>query len=183
METHKAFAYCASQYSLNTVIKNPSNAKEIWSRHGIQAWTSVSCFDHSCTKLLVNLGSPLTLKWTWIYALVISNQRTAGTLTFGKAMAVFSTVCHVLLYTAIFAFVHFPRTKGTMQKVKIWYICSAISPPPCQGIWCVVKIDWYIILIGSRKLLAAESWCLRYKYQWIAPYMKSGVWPFWGKWF
>ena len=29
METHKAFATCASQYSWNTVIINHSNAKEI----------------------------------------------------------------------------------------------------------------------------------------------------------
>ena len=61
---HKAFATCASQYSWNIVIENHKNAKEIRSGHGIQAWTSVSCFDHSCTELLSNLGSPLTLKWT-----------------------------------------------------------------------------------------------------------------------
>ena len=168
METHKAFAYCTSQYSLDTVIKNPSNAKEIWSGHGIQAWTSVPGFDHSCTKLLGNLGSPLTLKRTWIYALVISNKRTAGTLTFGKAMAVFSTVCHVLLYTAIFAFVHFPPTKGTMQKVKIWYICSAIPPPPppthVRGLDAWLKPTGILYLLGESSL-AAESWCLRYKYQ------------------
>ena len=78
-ETHKAFATCASQYSWNTAIENQSNATVIWSGHGIQAWDSPSCFDHSCTKLLGNLGSPLTLKRTWIYALLISNRRTAGT--------------------------------------------------------------------------------------------------------
>ena len=84
METHKAFATCASQYSWNTVIENHSNANEIWSGHGIQACTSVSCFDDLSTKLLRNLGSPLTLKRTRIYALFISNWRTAGTLTFVK---------------------------------------------------------------------------------------------------
>ena len=163
MDTHKVFETCASQYSWNTAIENPLNAKEIWSRYKIQAWTSVSCFDHSCTELQGYLGSPLTIKRTWIYALVISNQRTAGTLTFVKTMAVFSTVCHVLLYTAIFAFVYqtphiLPTLReGTMQKVKIWYICPVI-PQPCQGIGCVVKTDWYIILIGreltcSRKLM------------------------------
>ena len=106
VETHKAFATCASQYSWNTVIENHSNAKEIWSGHGIQTWTSVSCFDHSCIELLGNLGSPLTLKRTWIYALIISYRRTAGTLTFVKTMAIFSTVCLVLLYTSIFALVY-----------------------------------------------------------------------------
>ena len=30
-------ATCESQYSWNTVIENPSNAKEIWRGHGIQA--------------------------------------------------------------------------------------------------------------------------------------------------
>ena len=34
---YKAFATRASQYSWNTVIENHSNAKEIWSGHGIQA--------------------------------------------------------------------------------------------------------------------------------------------------
>ena len=64
MEAYKVFATCASQYSWNTVIENPSNVKEIWSGHGIQARTSVSCFDQSCTELLGNLGSPLTIKRT-----------------------------------------------------------------------------------------------------------------------
>ena len=81
--------------------------------------------------------------------------RTAGTLTFVKTMAVFSTVCHGLLYTDILAFVFqiphiFWATRGLCKKVKTWYICPAI-PPPCQGIGCVVKTDWYIILI-QRKL-------------------------------
>ena len=123
METHKALSTCASQYSWKTVIENLSNAKEIWSGHGIQAWTSVSCFDHSCTELLGNLGSPFTLKRTRIYALVISNRSTVGTLTFVKTIAVFSTIYHVLLYTAIFAFVYqmlhvFPTLRGQCKKSK-----------------------------------------------------------------
>ena len=60
MEMHKSFATCASQYSWTTVIENPSNVKEIWSGHGIQAY----CYDDSCTELLGNLGFPLTLKRT-----------------------------------------------------------------------------------------------------------------------
>ena len=60
---------------------------------------------------------------TRIYALVISNWRTAGTLTFVKTMAVFATVCHVLLYTAIFAFVYqmlhiFPALREQCKKLK-----------------------------------------------------------------
>ena len=161
METHKAFATCASQYSWNKVIENLSNAKKIWSRHGIQAWTSVSCFDHSCTELLGNLGSPLSLKRTWIYALVITNRRTAGTLTFVKTirLSCFTLYCHICLCLCI---VHqmphiFPTLRGQCKKFKTWYICPAI-PQPCQGIGCVIKTHWYIILIGreltcSRKLM------------------------------
>ena len=37
MEMHKSFATCASQYNWTTVIENPSNVKEIWRGHGIQA--------------------------------------------------------------------------------------------------------------------------------------------------
>ena len=58
-----------------------------------------------------------------MYALVISNQRTAGSLTFVKTMAVFSTVRHVLLYTVISAFVYqmphiFPALRGQCKKLK-----------------------------------------------------------------
>ena len=67
--------------------------------------------------------SPLTLKRTWIYPLIISNRRTEWTLTFVKTMAVFSTVCRVLLYTAIFAFLYqipsiFPVLRGQCIKLK-----------------------------------------------------------------
>ena len=165
METHKAFATCASQYSWNKVIENHLNAKEIWSRHGIQAWTSVSCFDHSCTEVLGNLSSPLSLKRTWIYALVISNGRTAGTWLllkpwqFSPPSAMFYFILPYLplpLYCISNA-AHFPHTKGTMQKLKTMYICPTI-PLPCQGVWCVIKTHWYIILIWreltcSRKLM------------------------------
>ena len=37
MEMHKSLATCASQYSWTTAIEDPSNVKEIWSGHGIQA--------------------------------------------------------------------------------------------------------------------------------------------------
>ena len=168
MDTHKVFETCASQYSWNTVIENPSNAKEIWSGHKIQAWASVSCFDHSCTELQGYLGSPLTLKWTWIYALVISNQRTAGTLTFVKTMAVFSTVCHVLLYTAIFAFVYqmphiSPSLRGQCKKFK-YGTFARLYPRHVRGLGTWLKLTGILYLVGESSL-AAESWCLRYKYQ------------------
>ena len=45
------------------------------------------------------------------------------TLTFVKTMAVFSTVCHVLLYTSKFAFVYlmphiFPVLRGQYKMLK-----------------------------------------------------------------
>ena len=172
METHKAFATCASQYSWNKVIENHSNAKEIWSRHGIQAWTSVSCFDHSCTEVLGNLGSPLSLKRTWIYALVISNWRTAGTLTFVKTMAVFSTVCHFfILYCHIclclcivYQMQHiFPTLRGQCKKLKHGTF-ARLYPCHVKGSGAWLKPTGILYLLGESSL-AAESWCLTYKYQ------------------
>ena len=86
-----------------------------------------------------------------MYVLVISNKRTAGTLTFVKTMAVFSAVCHVLLCTSMLAFAYQMPTKGTMQKVTqhIWLTLTR----PCQVAGCVVKTDWYIILIGRKLML------------------------------
>ena len=94
---------------------------------------------------------------TWIYVLVISNKRTAGTLTwqFSPTSVMFYFILPYLpLYINCPAFTY---TKGTMKKIKTWSIYLAISGP-CQRIWCVVKTDWYIILIGweltcSRKLM------------------------------
>ena len=175
---HKAYTTCASQYSWTTAIENHSNAKEILSGHGIQAWTSISCFDHSCTELLGNLGSPLTLKRTCIYALLISNQRTAGTLTVIK-----TTVCHVLLYTAIFALVYqmphiFPTLWGQCKKLKHVTFARLNPPPPCQGIGCVVKTDWYIISIGRYKY-QGRSWGIYRVHTLSSPHIWSqGFGPF-----
>ena len=141
---------------------------------------------------------PLTLKRTWIYALVISNQRTAGSFTFVKPWQFSppSVMFYFILpiWLCISNATHFPCTNGTMQKVKIWYICPAI-PWPCQGIGCVVITDWYIILIGreltcSRK--KAEAWDISTRRVpghfiefplWIVSYMKPGVWLFCGNGF
>ena len=155
-------ATCANQYSCNTVIENPSNAKEIWGGHGIQAWTPVSCFDHSCTELLGNLGPPLTLKRTWIYALVISSLRISGTLTFVKTIAVSSTVRHVLLYTAIFAFVYqmppiFPALRGQCKKL-IYSIFARLYPCHVRGIGCMVKTDWYTYWERAHLQQKADAW-------------------------
>ena len=168
MKTHKAFSTFARQYSWNTVIEYHSNAKEIWSGYGIQAWTSVSCFDHSCTELLANLGSPLTLRRTWIYALVISNWKTAGTLTFVKTMAVFSTVCHVLLNTTIFDLVYqmphiIPKLRGQCKNIKHGTF-ARLYPHHVRGLGAWLKPTGILYLLGESSL-AAESRCLRYKYQ------------------
>ena len=122
-----------------------------------RTWNSSINVHILCTKLLGNLCFPLTLKRTWIYALVISNKRTSETLIwqFSRPSVMFYFILPYLpLYINCPTFTH---TKGTMQKVKSWFICSAISPP-CKRIVCVVKTDWYIILIGreltcSRKLM------------------------------
>ena len=110
-------------------------------------------------------GFPFTLKRTWIYVLFISNWRTAGPLTFVKpwqfsppSVMFYFILPYLPLYIKCCTF---PHTKGTKQKVKPWYICPAI-PLPCQGIGCVVKTDWHIILIGreptcSRKLMLEIS--------------------------
>ena len=121
--------------------------------------TSISCYDDSCTETTREFGFPLdmTFKRTRIYALVISFKRTAETLSwqFSPPSVMFYFILPYLpLYINCPTFTH---TKGTMQKVKTWFICPAISTP-YQRIGCVVKTDWYIILIGreltcSRKLM------------------------------
>ena len=60
------------------------------------------------------------------------------TLTFVKTMAVFSTVCHLLLYTAIFAFVYqipyiFPALRGQWKKLK--HGTFADLTPAMSGNW------------------------------------------------
>ena len=118
------------------------------------------CFDQSCTELLGNLGSPLTLKRTLIQALLISNPRTARTLRFVKTMAVFSTVGHVLLYTAIFDFVYqmqhiFPTLRGQCKKLK-HYTFARFNPHHVRvsGAW--LKPTGILYLLGESSL-AAES--------------------------
>ena len=76
-----------------------------------------SSFMYQSTR---QFGFPLTLKRTWMYALIISNRRLAMSLTFVKTLAVTSTVCHVLLCIAMLTLYikcpTCPRTKGTLQK-------------------------------------------------------------------
>ena len=63
-----------------------------------------------------------------MYALVISNKRTAGTFVkpwqFSPPSIMFYFILPYLpLYINCLTFTH---TKGTMQKVKTWFICPAI---------------------------------------------------------
>ena len=75
----------------------------------------------------------------WIYALVISNKRTAGNFTwqFSPTSVMFYFILPYLpMYINCPTFIH---TKGTTQKVKKkWFICPAISLS-CQRIGCVDK--------------------------------------------
>ena len=95
-----------------------------------------------------------------MYALVISNRRTVGTLTFVKAMAVLSTLCHVLLYTAIFAFVYlmphiFPTLRGQSKILKhdtfAWLSLSLVRD---LGAWLKPTSNLYLL---GESSLAAES--------------------------
>ena len=102
-------------------------------------------------------GFSLTLKKTWIYALVISNKSLTWQISRPSVMFYF-ILPYLTLYINCPTFTH---TKGKMQKVKTWFICPAISPP-CQRIVCVVKTEWYIILIGRAHLQQkADAWDIR----------------------
>ena len=95
-----------------------------------------------------------------MYALVISNRRTAGTLTFVKTMAVFSTLCHVLLYTAIIAFVYlmlhiFPTLRGQCKMLK-HDTFARLSPRLVKDLDAWLKPTGILYLLGESSL-AAES--------------------------
>ena len=68
-----------------------------------------------------------------MYALVISNKRTARTLTFIKTMAVLYFHACICISNAP----HFPRTKGTNAKGNTAHLLD--FNPPCQVAGCVVK--------------------------------------------
>ena len=72
-------------------------------------------------------------------------------VTFVKTVAVFSTVCHVLLYTAISAFVYqlphiFPALRGQCKKLKHGTV-AWLYPRLVRGLGAWLT-HWYIILIG-----------------------------------
>ena len=79
------------------------------------------------------------------------------TLTFVKTMAVFSTVCHVLLYTGIFAFVYhiFPALRGQCKKLKHGTF-ARLSPRHVTGLGAWLKPTGILYLLGESSL-AAES--------------------------
>ena len=70
-----------------------------------------------------------------MYALIISNKRTARSLTFVKTMPVTSTVCHVLLCIAMLTFYikcpTYPHTKGTLKNHSKF----ALPYPAMSGDW------------------------------------------------
>ena len=82
------------------------------------------------------------------------------TLTFVKTMAVFSTVCHVLLYTGIFAFVYqmphiFPALRGQCKKLKPGTF-ARLNPRHVTGLGAWLKPTGILYLLGESSL-AAES--------------------------
>ena len=88
---------------------------------------------------------------TRIYALDISNKRTADTLTFVKTIAVFYTVCHVLLYTAMFAFVYqmpysSPAQRGQCKKLK-HSMFSRLYPNNFSGLGAWLKLTGTLYLL------------------------------------
>ena len=67
------------------------------------------------------------------YSFLTREQR--GLTFVKKNMAVFSTFCHVLPYTAIFAFVYqmqhiFPALRGQCKKLKHGTFARLNPPPP-----------------------------------------------------
>ena len=82
-----------------------------------------------------------------------------GTLTFVKTMAVFSTICHIFLYTAIFAFIsnaaHFPSLRGQCKKLK-HDTFAPLSARHVRGLGAWLKPTGILYLLGESSL-AAES--------------------------
>ena len=81
-------------------------------------------------------------------------------MTFVITMAVFSTVCHVLLYTAIFAFVYqmphvFPALRGQCKKLK-YETFAQLYPRHVRGLGAWLKPTGILYLFGESSL-AAES--------------------------
>ena len=75
-----------------------------------------------------------------------------GTLTFVKTMAVFSTVCHVLLDTAIFAFVYlmphiFPILRGQCKKLKHGTFAQ-LYPRHVRGLGAWFNLTGILYLLG-----------------------------------
>ena len=81
-----------------------------------------------------------------------------GTLTFVKTMAVFSTVCHVLLYSAIFAFVYqmlhiFPALRGHRKKLEHGTF-ARLNPHHVRGLGAWLKQTGILYLLGESSLAA-----------------------------
>ena len=81
-------------------------------------------------------------------------------MTFVKTMAVFSTICHVLLYTTMFAFVYqmrhiFPALRGQCIKLK-HDTFARLYPHHVRGLGAWSKHTGILYLLGESSL-AAES--------------------------
>ena len=81
-------------------------------------------------------------------------------MTFVKTMAVFSTVCHVSLYTAIFAFVYqmpqiFPALRGQSKKLKHGTF-ARLYTLRVRGLCAWLEPTGILYLLGESSL-AAES--------------------------
>ena len=90
----------------------------------------------------------------------LMHLRTAGTLTFVKTMAVFSTVCHVLLYPDIFAFVYqmphiFLALRGQCKKLKHGTF-AWLYPRHVRGLGAWLKPTGIVYFLGESSL-APES--------------------------
>ena len=81
-------------------------------------------------------------------------------MTFVKTMAVFSSVCHVLLYTAIFAIEYqmqhiFPAHRGQCKKLKHGTF-ARLNPRHVRELGMWLKLPGILYLLGESSL-AAES--------------------------
>ena len=74
-------------------------------------------------------------------------------MTFVKTMAVIATVCHVLLYTAIFAFVYqmsqiFPTLRGQYKKLKHGTF-AWLYPRHVRGLGAWLKPNGILYFLGE----------------------------------
>ena len=116
------FSYEVCLANINPPLVNITQHPPItWECHPPRTWEWFSC------SLTWRMDRGLDF-----YALVISNKRTTWTLTFIKTMAVFSTVCHGLLYTAIdYAIMRLMRWYMFWAESKMLPTYNTVNTPFC----------------------------------------------------